>query len=87
MVMEREKMKYSKKIDKLYLDYVKQYRRKDTTFEMNVIKQMIEQLENDNDYADSEKQIICKYLCDRYFACMSKWKEKIEERKKQGLWY
>lgn len=83
-------MKYYNKINKLYLDYTKQYKRKDETFEMMTIKSIVKEVENgeyDNtEYTNAEIEAMCKYLCERYYKCMSARKEKLEERKRQGLY-
>lgn len=70
-------MKYSKKIDKLYNKYVKDFKRKDTTFEMMTIATIIEELEQDVNYTNEEKETICSYLYLRYEKAMSKRYEKL----------
>lgn len=74
-------MNYFNKVNKLYLDYTKQYKRKDETFEMMTIKRMFKDLETNEDYTNEQKETIEKYLCERYFKAMSKYKERLEERK------
>lgn len=70
-------MNYSEKLDKLYNKYVKDFRRKDTTFEMMSIASIIEELEQDDNYSENDKNIICGYLYSRYENAMKKRYEKL----------
>ena len=83
-------MKYSNKMNKLYEDYAKQWHRRDETFEMMTIKVIVEELESgnydDTKYSKENVEMFCDYLCRRYFKCMSKLKEKLEERRLKEGW-
>lgn len=84
-------MKYSKQMNQLYKDVGKQYYKNWETFQMVGLRSMVEELENGdydkNSYTNEDVEIICKYICQKYFEYASKAREKLEERKKQNMWY
>lgn len=84
-------MKYSEKINKLHTDFTKKYHRRDETFAMGTIKVLVKELESgeydDTQYSNDDVEMICKYLCEKYFERMSLWKEKLEEQAKQNGFY
>ena len=67
---------YKEKVEKLYQKYCKDFNRKDETFEMMTLYHLIEQLENnvyeDDELSDDEKNIIAKFLYQRYHEAMYK---------------
>ena len=81
--------KYSKKIEKLYNDYTKQFKRKDETFAMGTIKALVKEIETEDymEHTEEEVEIIAKYLCEKYFARMSERKDKLIEQAKQEGWH
>ena len=73
-------MTYSQKINKLFTNYKKDFKRADQTFEMIVVKSIVKELENEtydksnySEYSKEEIEAICKYLFERYILAMKNW--------------
>ena len=84
-------MKLSSRIDKEHKDKIeKVYHRKDSSFNMAVVKNMIKEIE-DGEY-DSEKysvrdiEFISEYLYDQWLKYLDQWVKILEERKEKGWW-
>ena len=82
---------YSKKMEQLYKEIGKEYYKNWETFKMIGLRDIVKELENGNydktKYTETDAKIISKYICEEYFRCASKQRDKLEERKKQNMWY
>ena len=74
-------MSYMEKIDKIYNKYVKDFKRKDETFNMICIKGLVKKLES-GDYDKETRNIteenvnaMCNFLYQEYLENMYKWYE------------
>lgn len=68
-------MQYSKKINKLYVKYTKDFKRKDITFYMMSITTLVEKLESGNydmreEYTEEIISVMCRFLYQEYLNCM-----------------